>query len=108
MKHPTEDLCCAEECAGFCGAVECSAGPGSPDACCADVIKTLGQTCGSATTWVPHATAPCVLPNGAHTRFCRGPAAPLAPPCPAYTADLTVLHLQTYTATRVCAIWMGW
>eukprot|EP01051_Picozoa_sp_SAG22_P006809 SAG22_NODE_459_length_10228_cov_9.593642_6_plen_592_part_00 len=70
VKHPTEDVCCSAECAGYCGAVECSRGPGGPDSCCGDVIKTLGRTCGSATPWVPHALAPCVLPDDIHCDPC--------------------------------------
>jgi hypothetical protein len=69
VKHPTEPLCCAQECAGYCGAQECSRGPGGslglgrPDLCCASVIKTLGNTCGSQTEWPEniHSTAPCIL-----------------------------------------------
>ena len=53
MKHPTEDVCCAEECGGYCGAVNCAEGPGGADACCANTITTLGKTCSSRTL------APC-------------------------------------------------
>lgn len=53
MKHPTEDVCCAEECGGYCGAVNCAEGPGGADACCANTIATLGKTCSSRTL------APC-------------------------------------------------
>lgn len=72
MKHPTEELCCAAECGGYCGAVNCAEGPGGADACCANTIETLGRTCGSRETgaelgWPSYSgeprLSPCTLPT---------------------------------------------
>jgi hypothetical protein len=54
---PTDKVCCAKECGGYCGAVACAEGPGGPDACCPNTIATSDKTCGSRTV------APCKMPD---------------------------------------------